>query len=418
MNARCSRRGFLVGAGTAVVAGCTSPIAESGPDTPESLGSDWPLPGYDSRIRNYTPAATGPEDEIAELWAVDGDSDCTPPVVADERVFVGSEKGAVRALDAQDGEELWEVTVGTSVSQPQVGSEFVYVATDEATVALSPDTGDEEWRIETAPNVSHSSDGREEVPTPAGILSTPHGLYIARESEEACTDEMDDETCPSRTEDGPTTAALVSRHDVENGDSLWEEPIYDPLSGHLFASEESLFVSSEAVGTLPWQLNAEDGLVGEDPERISHGPAEHCYSDGTVFGFDSWNGIYWRLEITEDSMNTVVSEGAPMAADTLATDGERCYISSNSDMGTHGVVCLSVDGEKLWTHEFEGLVGMPTVATETVLYRDEETLYCVDPDDGEQLWTHSAKNMGSQFAVVDDILYTVDGRTVRAYRPG
>lgn len=416
MNAYCSRRAFLVGAGAALVGGCTSFAGESTPETPEALDSEWRLPGYDHRMRNYTPASTGPKSEITEIWADECDGSCSPPVVADERLYVGSDDGGVRALDARDGEELWEVSVGDSAGQPQVGTVLVYVVADESTVALSPDTGQEEWRIDTVPDVSHSSYKRQETPSSAGFLTTPHGLYVVRESEEACPDEMDEDTCPSGAGDEPTTAAMVSRYHPEDGELLWEEPIYDPLSAHLFASEDSVFVSSEGSGTLPWHLSAENGRVGEEPRRISHGPVEHCYSDGTVFGFDNWNGIYVRREVTENSFDTVVSEGAAMTVESLATDGERCYISSSGGGGTEGVACLSMDGEQLWTHELEGFVGMPTVATDVVLYRDEETLYCVNPEDGAELWTRSAAAMGTQFVLADDVVFTVDDGTVRAYR--
>lgn len=367
-------------------------------------------------MRNYTPAAAGPKTEIGELWRIDGDSAYSSPVVADGRLFVGSATGTVRALDARDGSDHWEVSVGEAASQPQVGAEYVYVVTPEAMVALSPEDGEEMWRVDLSPQVSQSLRNREGTVSAGGMLYTPHGLYIVRESEEACPDDADEDTCPVGAGGGPTTAALVSRHDLMTGELLWEEAIFSPLSTHLFASEQFLFVSSESVGTTPWVLTPEEGRILDEVRRISHGPAEHCYSDGVIYGVDDWNGIFKAKTVSTDSLETVVSEGVPFSAENLATDGDRCYISSRYEPGPQGVGCVTTDGETVWTHEVETIVGMPTVAKEVVLYRDSETLYAVDPANGTNRWTHSADEMGSEFVVVDDVVYSVSGQTVMAYR--
>lgn len=412
------RRAFLGTLAVSAIAGCSSlrSGASESPAPPDQLDSDWRLPGYDHRLRNYTPTAAGPETEVEELWRIDDDASYSPPVIADGRLFVGSETGVVRALDARDGSDHWEVSVGEAASHPQVGAEYVYVVTPEATVALSPDTGDEEWRVALTPEISQSLSHREETVSAGGLLYTPHGLYIVRESGEACPDDADEDTCPAGAGEGPTTAALVSRLDPTTGELLWEEPIFDPLSTHLFASEQFLFVSSESVGLTPWVLTPEEGRTSDEVEGISHGPAEHCYSDGVIYGVDDWNGIFDGKTVTDDSFETVVSEGVSFSAETLATDGDRCYISSRREPGPPGVACLTTDGEMLWTHELEAVVGTPTITNEVVLYRDSETLYAVDPADGSERWTHPADEMGHEFAIVDDVLYTVAGQTVTAYR--
>ena len=413
-----NRRTFLSGVVGTAFAGCLTPPTRAGasPDHPDRIDSNWRLPGYDHRLRNYTPEASGPTTEIDELWRVEGDTSYSPPVIADGCVFVGADDGTVQALDARDGDERWTVSVGETASQPQVGSEYVYVVTGEDTVALSPEDGSLVWRIDITPEISQSLRNRQETASSGGLLYTPHGLYLVRESEAACPDDADEDTCPAGAGEGPTTAALVSHHDPETGELLWEEPIYNPLSTHLFASAESLFVSSETVGTTPWVLRPDEGRVTEQVPGISHGPAEHCYSDGVVYGVDDWNGSFWPMQVTEDGVEPITSESVPFTGENLATDGKRCYISSSSEPGPPGVVCLSTDGTELWRHELDTVVGMPTIAEDIVLYRDSDTLYGVDPADGTERWTHSAADMGSEIAIVDDILYTVDGGTVLSYR--
>ena len=413
-----NRRSFLGGLVATPVAGCvtTHSGATDSSGIPDHIDSDWRLPGYDYRLRNYTSAASGPTGEIDEIWRVEGDASYSPPVLADGDVFVGADDGTVRALDAREGDERWAVSVGETASRPQVGARYVYVTTAEDTVALSPEDGSQEWRIDVIPTISQSLRHRQGTPSPGGFLYTPHGFYLVRESEAACPADADEDTCPAGAGEGPTTAALVSRHDPDTGELLWEEPIYDPLSTHLFGSADSLFVSSETVGTAPWVLMPREGRVTEDVSRISHGPAEHCYADGVVYGFDSWNGSFQAQQVTADGVDTIVSERIPFSAENLATDGRRCYISSSDGHGTTGIACLSPDGTELWRHELDTVVGMPTIANDVVLYRDSDTLYGVDPAEGSVFWTHSAVDMGSEFAIVDDIIYTAANGMVRALR--
>lgn len=413
MDRRVTRRTVLAGAGAAVFAGCTGLSDSESAEPPENLDSDWRQPGYDFRMRSYAPESTGPVDEILELWTVSGDASYTQPVVDDIRLFVGSEDGDVRAFDARNGDELWTVSVGGAASRPQVGEEYLYIATDEGIVALSKE-GTEEWRIDSHPDVSGGSNPDDTV-TGGGFLYTPHGLYVVRESEEACPDE--DDSCPSGAGEGPTTAALVSRHDTSDGTNYWEEPIFEPLSHHLFASDSALFVSSGSQGIDPWILGAEEGRITEDVQQISHGPFEFCFSDGIIFGFDGWNGEFQTKTFQDGSLRTVGSASVPLSGEHLITDGERCYLSSSSGHGTHGVMGVSTEGEELWTHELDTVVGVPTVARDVVVYSDEDTVYGVEPVEGTELWTSSADGLGAGLVLVDDLLYTVDDDTIRAYRP-
>ncbi len=59
----------------------------------------------------------------------------TPPVVADGVVYVGTQEGWVRAVDAATGEELWAVDLGSKVEQaPVVVDGAVFVVTADGTV--------------------------------------------------------------------------------------------------------------------------------------------------------------------------------------------------------------------------------------------------------------------------------------------
>lgn len=67
------------------------------------------------------------------------------------RVFVGSERGAVYALDTQTGKQKWVFDTGSRVASSPTGvGETVFVGSDDSNIyALDARTGQEKWRYET-----------------------------------------------------------------------------------------------------------------------------------------------------------------------------------------------------------------------------------------------------------------------------
>lgn len=185
------RAGVATGAGIGGVgslAGCVAPTAPGLP------GDDWPRYRFDSARTGYNPGVRGPTGDVAEQWTFQTeDRSVSPPTVADGTVFVNSdsvaaldgEEGAsrwtrpvffrsgsaaaavaggtvyaasrfaLRALDALDGTQRWQVTYGDrTLDAPAVADGTVYVGSRQAgnrgaVFAFDAADGTRQWRVET-----------------------------------------------------------------------------------------------------------------------------------------------------------------------------------------------------------------------------------------------------------------------------
>ncbi|MFN8459875.1 MAG: PQQ-binding-like beta-propeller repeat protein [Anaerolineae bacterium] len=102
---------------------------------------------------------------LALRWQFRGtDGVSSPPVAAENVIYVGSNAGYLYALDAQTGQEIWrfQTTGGVNLA-PTVASGLVYVASDGQLYALDSQTGREQWRFQAEGQVSMG-------PTSAGEL--------------------------------------------------------------------------------------------------------------------------------------------------------------------------------------------------------------------------------------------------------
>ena len=112
----------------------TDPTATSEPECP-----DWAMYGNDVQrtFETRCPSAIAPQniDSLVPLWAFKTTKTVTAsPAVADGRVFVGDWTGTMYALDADTGEELWQVT-----TEPAPGAPFGPIVSSAAVTDVTVD---------------------------------------------------------------------------------------------------------------------------------------------------------------------------------------------------------------------------------------------------------------------------------------
>lgn len=97
-----------------------------------------------------TPAEPAPRGEPpAPAWTVNAGAPIWAGLVADgtRALFVANEHGVVSARSPRDGVEIWRADLGAGVyATPTLRGRRLYVATDQALVALDARTGREIWR--------------------------------------------------------------------------------------------------------------------------------------------------------------------------------------------------------------------------------------------------------------------------------
>ncbi|CAM3078794.1 outer membrane protein assembly factor BamB [Vibrio mytili] len=200
------------------------------------------------------------------------------------KVFIGSENGEVIALDQETGEVSWRVEVGGEVlANPVADSGLIMVNTSRGTlIALNESTGEQRWALATeVPNLTLRGDS---TPVAAG-----GGVFWG-------------------TANGRLAAAIVER-----GQLIWQQPIGTPKG----ATEI-------------------DRLVDVDSTPVILG--------GTLFTV-GFNGQLVAVDLR--SANPIWKRNYSSAND-LATDGSRIFVITEKD---HVVAVDARSGTELWAND-------------------------------------------------------------------
>jgi outer membrane protein assembly factor BamB len=374
--------------------GTTSTPAE--PATPDRIEGSWPMPGADAGRSNYNPDSPGPTAQVTQLWERRAESTLSAPVLADETLYLGEGSGGVLAVDARTGERRWHQSLDSATGRPWVHNGTVYAQTDEQIVALDSTEGTERWRVEQA----------------NPLLVAPHGLYVV----------------------APATSHLVALEPAD-GSERWRADINDPWIPTLFASENHVFLSTDTNSPVPWGFNQETGEYLDDLFRLEyearltssgqfvHAPGERFYLDGTIYtsdpfygrvgahGIEGTYGTRWTTRVGADSSSTA-------GAEKLAADSEYIYAGTDTRQENTFHAFSLADGSESWHIEGNAkLTARPVVTTENVYVRTADGLRCFATADGTERWSLPDTDIGTHCIVVDDLLYTTDDKTVRAFRP-
>ena len=369
----------------------TTTTPQGDPEPPTSIDASWPMPARDPGLSNFAPNAPGPTAAIAELWTASIDTELSTPIVHDETLYVGGRDGTVRAFDARTGDTRWQQSIGANASAPRVQDDRLFVPTNGAIVALEPKDGSEVWRTETPNRVD--ADGEDDEGG-ATVLVAPHGIYWISTGE---------------------TTAVVGV-EPNDGSERWRTEISEPWTPRLFASQETVFVSTGTHSNRPWTIAPDTGSVtGSKPSYGHDFPADRFYLDGSVYGVDPFFGVVhgpgWTAggEAFRAGRRYGLSGGA----------SNVFYVPKNDHSGGPGLLALTQQaGETAWSTDAVGASATrPIVAAETVLVATDKTLYCFDPSDGTERWTKPIEDVGRAFVVVDDLVYATHDGEIRAFRP-
>ena len=89
-----------------------------------------------------------PHDDDEETWDRTLGGAHTAPVVHDGTVYVGHDDGRISAVDATDGEVLWQITVGDRVHDLVTDGEYVAAHTDTGLVVRPLEDRSSGWEID------------------------------------------------------------------------------------------------------------------------------------------------------------------------------------------------------------------------------------------------------------------------------
>jgi outer membrane protein assembly factor BamB len=286
----------------------------------------------------------GPKGKLTLLWRSQTGRYPTLPMVAQGAVYVASNDGYLRALDAKTGTSLWRFDTGLDVSpfaSSAVGKGVVYVVTEDGFSALDAANGEPIWQ---------------------------RRLDCHCENEPVVADDI-------AYASGDVLYAL----DAATGDVIWRfEPgsYHSPAvaDGAVYAvTDGTVYALDAKTGTTLWQATV--GWTPWSSPSVVGGVLYVCGgaygSDGAVYALDAHNGdVLWQANTGCESELAVVDGVVYAGTNLTLTRGYMYALDAKT-------------GRVIW--QSEGYA-YPVVADGALLYVAGRNFHVVDAATGEELW--------------------------------
>ncbi len=291
------------------------------------------------------------------------------PTIVGGMAYVGAYDGNVYALDALNGEIIWNYRTGDDDLHlsPTVADGIVYIGSpDHHLYALDAVTGELRWRYETGGRVESSPMASKGV---VYVGSIDHHVYAL----DAVTGEL--------------------RWRYETGADVDSSPMVSKGVVYVGSEDDWVYALDAATGELHWRY--ETGADVNSSPMVSKGVVYVGSEDRHVYALGAVTGeLRWRYE-TGDNVTS-----SPMVSDSIVYFG--------SQDGQVYVLDAST-GRLLWRYEMEIGYGHPNpTAVAGVVYvgSDDGHVYALDAVTGELRWRYeTGGQVRSSPSVSDGIVY-------------
>lgn len=383
-----SRRTFLssASAASAALAGCPRPFNDIfsryvPPDWTPGPG-EWAGPGYDQANSNHNPHASPPETEPTEAWDVE--SSRPSVVVAEETVFL-REAESLRALNAEDGSEQFEVS-----RPPGWGVRYV----DGRLYDLTPDRLD--------PDATESR------------LSKLHGLTLDGETVWDDPVRHTDQITSFVEREGyvyvTTGKESLHHHDIETSERV-DATVHDVAVLQL-ANHDGVLYAMLADGVVAYDVTDEGSLE----ERWRHRFNEKSDFEPVNFAIGGGRAALVLNQKESRGIRVLMFDIGggeflgPIEFERSATRivmGEYSYINTirtASSRPTAGEIRAYDGTDEHWTVDLEFPPFWLALAGQTLIVggNDGLTVAAIDGESGDKLWTYEGAFPN---AVVDEAIY-------------
>lgn len=240
----------------------------------------------------------------AEIWLredVAGDIIDTPPAMKDGMLYVGSDDGNLYAVNAENGELEWQLSLGGVIKgSPAIVDDVLYVGKAQtlghAVYAIDLEDESELWELETNEFVTNAP-----VVSGGTVYIADHlqtYAISAAEGEAEWTYRFDgiDPTPPTEStaavRDGTvflTSGGGVSAVDAGDGSEKWSEGVSgagSPIPGGPVVAGDILYAAAQDLHALDTETGEE--LWTFDDETVDTDPV---VVNGTIY-IGGWQGVY------------------------------------------------------------------------------------------------------------------------------
>ncbi|MCK5258868.1 MAG: PQQ-binding-like beta-propeller repeat protein, partial [Thermoplasmatales archaeon] len=292
-------------------------------------------------------------------------------VIKDDILFSTTSSGELYALDVEDGQLLWNVSIGNQPTVPAIYDDKLFIGTTEGLKML--DIG---WMIQGG---------------------KPLGKIVSRPV-----------VANNRVIVGAENGNIYA-FDAESGDEQWNAKLPDeiyisqPWNGSLFiGSGDKCYKINIENGDISWIFET-DGMITSRP-----------YVQDDVMYFGSWDTFVYAVNTETGNLKWKFETGWGVETTPIVDDGLVFVGSHDNDFyalhGNNGTMCWAFTCKS-------GIHSSPAVSDNYVIFgSDDGRLYCLDKLNGNFIW-----NFSPGYTIDDKINYLttpiisdpiIDGETV------
>ena len=412
--------------------------AAAGEGGGKEKGTRWRQLGYDRSNTFHNRASPLTPKRAAGLetaWTYDAPASVNgAPAVAGDRVYLLTGEGLV-ALDA-DGAEVWKRDDISGSSSPTLAGGVLYVLGGDPTLwAVDAETGEDVWNV-VADDQEFASGFSSPVVTKQAVIV---GLASIEEVAAEANATFRGGVAAFDRRTGEELWRYRTAEPPFNGVAVWSTVSVDVAAGTVFATtgnnyteeagptSDSVIALDLETGAVRWMRQVSEGDVFTIPTPISDDTdfgtnpilfeAEIDGVERKLLGAGQKSGMFWVLdrETGDIVWQRHVSGGSALIGGVFnngAYDGERIIVAGNNGpggaappAGTEGLsVLMAMDpatGDVLWQRRLDEWVWAPiTIADGVGFVAVDVELQAFDTETGEQLFSLDTEGTISSAPVV------------------
>ena len=325
----------------------------------------WPTFHHDLAHTGYSTSTAPLKNQT--LWTYTTGGDVNDPAVVDGVVYVGSYDDHVYALNAKNGDLIWNYTTGGYVdTSPTVSNGVVFVNSDDnKTYALNAANGALIWSYTTKRRLDSS-------PAVAGgevfTCSADHNVYALNAA----------------------NGALIWKYTTGGNIMLSSPAVADNVV--FIGADHKVYALNAIDGALIWNYTARGG-VDSSPAVVG----------GIVFAGSTDHNVY-ALNATDGALIWKHTTGGYVDSGPAVAD-EMVFVGS-ADRNVYAL--NATNGVPVWNYTTGDIVASsPAVADNVVFVGSlDHKVYALNATDGALIWSYTTGGVVvSSPAVVDGVVY-------------
>jgi outer membrane protein assembly factor BamB len=354
-----------------------TPSVTPPPGQPSVSGSTWPMFRQDPSHAGYSPSTAPDTNNVLWTYSIDFGDNASMPIVADGRVFFGSDSGEFYCLNASNGNYLWSSYTSSWISADPVvyGADVYFGSSNGFIYCFDEAYGTQMWSISLAGDAYPSS--------PLTIVNDV--LFFG--------------------DSNGTVYALSSL----SGNGLWTFQTGEFIDSAPAVVDGKVYVGSE--NGVVYQLDASTGLQDWSFPTGSFIVSAPSVVDGKVY-VGSWDNCTYCLDAdTGEEIWSYMTGGYVSSSPSVVY--QNAYVGSYDG----NVYCFeATSGDVQWTFPTDNaVVNSPAVADGKVYVASYDGyFYCIDASTGSLVWkyllgtnvfTSAAIAYGNVYVCSDDKVY-------------